>query len=77
MSSVVQLGRKPTSRPVRELVVLSGKGGTGKTSVTSALIAARPGVVAADCDVEAANLAVLFRGRDTLKRSFTSGWWRR
>jgi MinD superfamily P-loop ATPase len=41
---------------MREIVVISGKGGTGKTSLTAsfALLADRP--VLADCDVDAADL---------------------
>jgi len=74
MSQVIQLGKKPQSQvPVHEFVVLSGKGGTGKTSLTAALIAARAGIVAADCDVEAANLAVLFPAEDETRQTFTSG----
>lgn len=44
---------------MRELVVVSGKGGTGKTSVTAsfALLAQNP--VVADCDVDAADLHLL------------------
>ncbi|WP_029898199.1 ATP-binding protein [Desulfohalovibrio reitneri] len=46
---------------MKTLVVLSGKGGAGKTSVTAALAAAAArdlsgGVVLADCDVDAADL---------------------
>ena len=50
---------------MKQLVVLSGKGGTGKTAVTSAfaqlahLDPAMPGVVLADADVDAANLEIL------------------
>ena len=36
-----------------ELVVLSGKGGTGKTSVTASLAALAEAPVLADCDVDA------------------------
>ena len=73
MSDIVQLGKKRPSVQLREFVVLSGKGGTGKTSLTAALIAARSGVVAADCDVEAANLAVLFDRPDDKEVAFSSG----
>jgi MinD superfamily P-loop ATPase len=45
-----------------EIVVLSGKGGTGKTSVTASLaILAGDGAVIADCDVAAANMHLLLR----------------
>jgi len=44
------------------LAVISGKGGTGKTMVTAALADLLPGrLVIADCDVDAANLALLLR----------------
>lgn len=39
-----------------ELVVCSGKGGTGKTSVVASLASLAEDVVLADCDVDAANL---------------------
>ena len=41
---------------VRQLVVISGKGGTGKTSVVAAFAALAGGAVLADCDVDAADL---------------------
>ena len=41
------------------LAVISGKGGTGKTMITAALADLLPGTVPADCDVDAANLALL------------------
>ena len=41
---------------IRELVVISGKGGTGKTSVVASFFALARGAVAADCDVDAADL---------------------
>lgn len=44
---------------MKELVVISGKGGTGKTSIVGSLAALSPGAVLADCDVDAANLHLL------------------
>jgi MinD superfamily P-loop ATPase len=47
---------------MRQLVILSGKGGTGKTSVTAALAdlaSAQMPVVLADADVDAANLELV------------------
>jgi MinD superfamily P-loop ATPase len=41
---------------VKEVVVLSGKGGTGKTSVVAAFAALADRKVMADCDVDAADL---------------------
>ncbi|HKK33896.1 MAG TPA: (4Fe-4S)-binding protein, partial [Desulfomicrobiaceae bacterium] len=37
---------------MKEVVVISGKGGTGKTSVVSALAGLGPDKVLADCDVD-------------------------
>lgn len=45
--------------PTRQLVVLSGKGGTGKTTVTASFFALADSVIAADCDVDAPNLHLL------------------
>jgi MinD superfamily P-loop ATPase len=41
---------------MKELVVLSGKGGTGKTSIVASFAALCDRKVAADCDVDAADL---------------------
>ena len=50
-------------RSVKQLVVLSGKGGTGKTSLTAALMhlasLSKRGSVFVDADVDAANLALV------------------
>jgi len=43
-----------------ELAVISGKGGTGKSSVTAAFATLGEKLVVADCDVDAANLYLLF-----------------
>ncbi len=48
------LGRKPLS-----IAVVSGKGGTGKTSFSASLALSRRGVAAVDADVEEPNLALL------------------
>lgn len=44
---------------MKELVVLSGKGGTGKTSLAAAFATLATKVTVADCDVDAANLHLL------------------
>lgn len=46
---------------MQELVVISGKGGTGKTSVLGALASLAENAVFADCDVDAANLHMLLK----------------
>jgi MinD superfamily P-loop ATPase len=48
---------------VNQLTVLSGKGGTGKTSFTAALARLAPRALVADADVDAPNLHLLLRAR--------------
>lgn len=58
---------------MKELVVISGKGGTGKTSVTASLAwLARP-VVVADCDVDAADLHLLLSPTVERTEDFSGG----
>lgn len=60
---------KPT-----EIVVVSGKGGTGKTSLTGALARLFTGKIIADCDVDAANLhLILMPLRIVEENEFTGG----
>ncbi|OQA34597.1 MAG: ferredoxin [Betaproteobacteria bacterium ADurb.Bin341] len=58
---------------MKELVILSGKGGTGKTSLAAsfALLAQRP--VVADCDVDAADLHLVLAPELQEKHDFYSG----
>ncbi len=59
---------------MRELVILSGKGGTGKTSVAASLaFLARP-VTMADCDVDAPDLALVVRPEPSEPHDFRAGW---
>lgn len=53
--------------------VLSGKGGTGKTMLAACLVAAWQNKVAADADVDAANLGILFSGKVEERIPFSSG----
>lgn len=46
---------------MRELVVISGKGGTGKTSISASFAYLAGEVVVADCDVDAADLHILLQ----------------
>ena len=41
------------------MVIISGKGGTGKTSITAAFSRLAVNKVMVDCDVDAANLYIL------------------
>lgn len=58
---------------MREIVVISGKGGTGKTSLTAsfAVLADRP--VVADCDVDAADLHLVLAPRIRERHDFRGG----
>ena len=55
-----------------ELTVISGKGGTGKTMIAVALTQLCGNAVIADCDVDAPNLQLYYKGKDIRKESFTA-----
>jgi len=59
--------------PMKEIVIISGKGGTGKTSLTAAfaVLADRP--VIADCDVDAADLHLVLSPEVRERHEFRSG----
>ncbi|MFA5258041.1 MAG: ATP-binding protein [Opitutales bacterium] len=58
---------------VFELTVLSGKGGTGKTSVTASLAALASNPILADCDVDASNLELVLDPQLQRREDFTGG----
>ena len=59
---------------MKEIVVISGKGGTGKTSVTASLaVLANKDAVIADCDVDAADMHLLTKPEVQKSESFFSG----
>jgi MinD superfamily P-loop ATPase len=58
---------------MREVVIVSGKGGTGKTSVVGSLASLLEHKVAADCDVDAANLNLLLKGKVNDSYEFVAG----
>jgi MinD superfamily P-loop ATPase len=58
---------------VHELVVISGKGGTGKTSIVASLAVLADGAVLADCDVEAADLDLILTATVRRHERFFSG----
>ncbi len=54
---------------VKEICILSGKGGAGKTSIVASiaiLLANKKSIVACDCDVDAPNLALLLGNPDKI-----------
>ena len=58
---------------MKEIVVLSGKGGTGKTSIVGSLAALAERKVLADCDVDAADLHLLLSPSVKQETEFWSG----
>jgi len=58
---------------MKEVVVLSGKGGTGKTSIVGSFAALAKNKVLVDCDVDAADLHLLMQPVVKEKHEFWSG----
>ncbi|MFC1874799.1 ATP-binding protein [Chloroflexota bacterium] len=58
---------------MKEVVVLSGKGGTGKTSIVGSFAALAKSKVLADCDVDASDLHLLLQPTVREERQFWSG----
>lgn len=58
---------------MKEVVVLSGKGGTGKTSIVASFAVLAQSKVLADCDVDAADLYLLLRPQVKEENEFWSG----
>lgn len=56
-----------------EIAVISGKGGTGKTSITASFATLGNEVVLVDCDVDAANMYLLFNPVHEEEEIFVSG----
>ncbi len=55
---------------MRQITVLSGKGGTGKTTITASLATLAEGSVVADCDVDAPDLHMLLHPRVREREEF-------
>ena len=58
---------------MKELVVISGKGGTGKTSIVAAFAALAKNAVLADCDVDAADLHLVLEPKVRQTSDFSGG----
>ncbi|WP_126992641.1 ATP-binding protein [Thermosipho globiformans] len=58
---------------MKQLAIVSGKGGTGKTTLSSSFGALLSPVVLADCDVDAANLNLMFNGKLEEKYDYYGG----
>ncbi len=59
---------------MKEILIVSGKGGTGKTSLSACFIQLSQNAIACDCDVDAANLHLLLSPAIREKHDFHAGW---
>ena len=55
---------------MKQLTILSGKGGTGKTTITASLAVLAKNAVVADCDVDAPDLHMLLHPKVTKTQEF-------
>ncbi len=62
-----------SNKNIKELVILSGKGGTGKTTVTAAIASLAESIVLADCDVDGADLHLITNPKIIEKHKFIEG----
>ena len=58
---------------MKEIVVISGKGGTGKTSIVASLASLAERKVLADCDVDAADLHLVIEPKILSRNDFFGG----
>ncbi len=58
---------------MKEIVVISGKGGTGKTSIVAAFATLAKDSVFADCDVDAADLHLVLEPKIKQRSDFSGG----
>jgi MinD superfamily P-loop ATPase len=59
---------------MKEIVIISGKGGTGKTTITASFAYLAENNVLVDCDVDAADLHLLVQPEVHSKEEFRGGW---
>ena len=59
---------------MKELVIISGKGGCGKTTIAASFAALAENPVIADCDVDAADLHLVMQPRTVESKDFYSGF---
>lgn len=72
MSELIGIATR-CGRTVQELAVISGKGGTGKTSIVASFAALSRNSVLADCDVDAANLHLVLDPHILRRNEFMGG----
>lgn len=56
-----------------KVAIVSGKGGSGKSSISASLVALSERVIATDCDVDASNLPLLFDYQIEAQEAYASG----
>ncbi len=59
---------------MNEIVILSGKGGTGKTTLCAAFATLDNNLIVADCDVDAANLHLILKPDNYRTEKFITGY---
>lgn len=59
---------------MKDITILSGKGGTGKTSITAALASVIENTVFVDADVDAADLHIIFQPKNKETHVFEGAW---
>lgn len=55
---------------IKEIVFISGKGGTGKTTISASIIPFLSNIIIADCDVDAPDLDILLKPKILLNEDF-------
>jgi MinD superfamily P-loop ATPase len=63
----------PAAVKPKELVIISGKGGTGKTSIAASFAALSEEIVISDCDVDAADLYLILTPEIKARGDFSGG----
>ena len=74
-SNLIEVAAKSSSSGTvsKEVVVISGKGGTGKTSIAAAFCAIEKNIVISDCDVDAADLHLVLSPEIQERGAFSGG----
>lgn len=67
-------GRSRKRQAMKELTVISGKGGTGKTTLVAAFSSMARNAVLIDCDVDAADLHLILKPETKEEHVFESGF---
>lgn len=62
-----------TKKPYKQIVILSGKGGTGKTTIAAAFSSIISNKVIIDCDVDAANMHLILNSDEIERCDFNGG----